>query len=799
MLTESQGRFGNYDYRELVHAKSKRDFVDILTQAKVSTSGESEPASHPSTTGGRQRHRSASQALFNARVVDHPLPGTDLPIKSRSHQDTSFSVELLPVNRTNRLVRLILDDGKMKSDILAREFLDLTEAQFQDILDKAAAILRERKIDNTPYMNGCAMLAIGIAIAFAMYFASFNLTGLIPFEGTMSLILMGIGMYFVAGFGSTGMMYANGCIDASVAVKSKGKKIRELRDQFQTFCTSVRESGLRQACCSDIACSIPKKESIIKFATYAGLTGAVVVGGGLVGVAPFLDALASGFGSNGFWGNIVEIASGNPISQQAQDVLWWIHFVGTYACELGVPLVFLASIFSGLKHDFMEFCYGAKQRNERVQDTVNNLRALLAKFDRDQNYTEFVEGLMHQKRVESSELMIMDCISKEGLNADALETRGLTQNKLEEHDLKKADLAVFCSDAKKVMEDLPDREISPDEALELVNSLRFDVTFRNKVLNGLKFKDATYNDGWVRFVGGARTVVRLGLAWLSMNSLSGTFASPMIVSHYRSEAGIASNVTLTCALFANKTIKPFNAVTFHTGVASYASQGISLSDAEVGTLDAGWMMIMMSYSSITEGTRIFPKLNAESVCGKVKEGFKETWKEIVATIAGGSGALMYIYIAHLSGGKNDDAIMLLECPYLSDVPNSPIVYEYRGSNNVSLGCLFSILNLASIKAWYYFLDKIEVIVKARRRVRARAAQQQDVERQQMAAASLPTRTPAPSQQASSPSSSESVPLLELTTTESLPRSRAAESGRQEAQSGLVMIPEAHQEAVDPVS
>ena len=241
--------------------------------------------------------------------------------------------------------------------------------------------------------------------------------------------------------------------------------------------------------------------------------------------------------------------------------------------------------------------------------------------------------------------------------------------------------------------------------------------------------DATYDDRWVRLVGGARTIVRLGLGWLSMNSLSGTFASPMIVSHYRNEAGIARNVTLTCALFANKTITPFDAVTFHAGVLSYASQGISLSDAEVSTLDAGWMAAMMIYSGVTAGTRLFPRLNAETACAGIKEGLKATWKEIVATLAGSSGALMYLYIAHQSGGKNDVAVMLSECPYLSDVPDSPIVYEYRGSNHASVACLSAILPTASISAWYNLLDKVEITMVARKRIKAEiaASRQRDAE------------------------------------------------------------------------
>lgn len=725
MLTDLSGKFGNYDYHELASARSRQYFGDVLIQVRTDKS--EKPASDPSPARGPRHQSGCRQTAFNSRQVNLPSAHTDLHLASHSREDESF-LESVPINRTNRLVRLILDDDDTKFQVVAKEFLDLTEAQFQHVLDKAAAILREKEIDSAPYMSGCNLLAIGLAVALAMYFASFNLTGLIPFDGATSLIVLGICQYLIAGFGSTGMMYANGCIDAAVALKSKGKKILELRNQFQEFCTSVREIGLRRACCPESSCSV-SRESIIRFSTYAGLTGAVVVGGGLVGIAPYLDALASGFGSNGFWGNIVEMTSGNPLSQQAQDTLWWIHFVGTYACELGVPLVFLASIFAGLKHDFMEFCHGARQRNERVQDTVHNLRALLARLIQDGNHEEFVEGLMHQKHITSPELMLMDCIDKAGLDVKTLHARGITPDKLHEHDLDEESLTALCEDARQTMAELPDREISPAEALDLVNSLRSDVSFRRKVLNGLKLGDATYDDRWVRFIGGARTIVRLGLGWLSMNSLSGTFASPMIVSHYRNEAGIAQNVTLTCALFANKTITPFDAVTFHAGVISYASQGISLSDAEVSTLDAGWRAAMMIYSGVTAGTRLFPRLNAETACAGIKEGLKATWKEIIATVAGSSGALMYLYIAHQSGGKNDVAVMLSECPYLSDVPDSPIVYEYRGSNYASVACLAAILPTASISAWYNFLDKVEITMAAKKRIKARiaAARQQDAE------------------------------------------------------------------------
>ena len=209
---------------------------------------------------------------------------------------------------------------------------------------------------------------------------------------------------------SIGMMNVSGHIHARDALASGSRKIRELRNQFQEFCASIRESGSRRVCCTDTPCSI-SKESITRFFTYAGLAGAVVVGTGLIGIAPYRDAMNCADSVTYLSSRALLKLNGDSISQQTQDVIWWTHFAGAYVCNIIVPLVFMTRVFSGLKQDVMEFFGGARYRNEHVQDTVHNLRALLARLSQDNDLEQFTENLMHQKYIGSPELMLMDYAS----------------------------------------------------------------------------------------------------------------------------------------------------------------------------------------------------------------------------------------------------------------------------------------------------------------------------------------------------------------------------------------------------
>ena len=365
----------------------------------------------------------------------------------------------------------------------------------------------------------------------------------------------------------------------------------------------------------------------------------------------------------------------------------------------------MANIFSGLKQDVVELFGGARYRNERVQDIVHNLRALFARLLQDDNFERFAEDLIHQKYIGSPECMLMDYVSKIELDANALEVGGVTRDILDQHGLERTCLAVFCSEAKQIMDALPDREIDPAEALELINDLRFDVSFRNKVLSELKFEDARYHDRWVRFTGGARTLARLGLGWLAMNTFSGTFSSSMIVRHYRHEAGIAGNAALSCELFANKTITPFNSVRFHMGTASSAVHGIALGNAAMNTLDAGWIMFMMGYSSITTGTRILPGLSATTAGGKICGFLGKASRLLPALVPSTIGTALYVHGISLSCQNSNDVVTLMECPHLLDMPDSPFIHRYRGSCYMHMVYMASVLPLPLINDWNYILKQ----------------------------------------------------------------------------------------------
>ena len=127
-----------------------------------------------------------------------------------------------------------------------------------------------------------------------------------------------------------------------------------------------------------------------------------------------------------FWSELWSVDTDDYTSQQGRNMMWWIHFSGTYAFNLIVPLVFMTRVFSGLKQDVMELLGGARYRNERVQDTVHSLRALLARLKRNADFEQFVDDLMCQKYIDSSEFMLMDYASRIKPDADTLEMSGLT-------------------------------------------------------------------------------------------------------------------------------------------------------------------------------------------------------------------------------------------------------------------------------------------------------------------------------------------------------------------------------------
>ena len=710
-----RGRFGSYDHRELALARQKQDFGNILT--RIRTTSPDEASINLLSAGQSQDHGSTSQTALESRQAGIPLVRLDSS-GAPSRQDAPSSADLSGIDKTRQLVKLILDSDYIKRNLVASEFLTLTEVEFQDVLNEAAAILRDKKISRdkaSANYSKCNYLLMGVALLAITYLSMFHVIDdrncwwdRLNWETERSVAdrlfmffqIIGITLFSIS------TMHFNGYAHARDALASRGREIRELRNQFQEFCASIRESGLRRVCCTDTLCSI-SKESITRFFTYAGLAGAFVVGTGIVGIAPYLDA------SNGA-DEAVRLWSGNhgpandSMSQQGSDVLWWAHFSSIYLCNLGVPLVFMASIFSGLKQDITEAFCGARYRNERVQDTVHNLRALLTRLFQDDDMEKFAEDLMHQKYIGSPELMLMDYASKMELNADQLEMNGVTQDVLGQHGLERTDLDVFCSEAKQVMDALPDRTIHPAEALKLINDLRFDGSFRNKVLNGLKFEDATYNDVWVRFVGGARALTRLGLGWLTMSSLTETFSSNMTVRYYRNEAGIAVNTPLTCELFANKTIPPFDTTRFYVGTASAAAQGVALSNAVMTTLDTGWIMLTVGCSLVAARARILPRLKATTACGKIRElVFMRPNAEIFVS-ALTSFAVTGAYVHSWSYCQNtSNAIILKECPHLS-IPTPPTIDELRGfrSSIPAVACMAFALPLPLIDDWTCILRKL---------------------------------------------------------------------------------------------
>ena len=714
-----RGRFGSYDHHELALARQKQDFGNILT--RIRTTSPNEASIRLLSADQSQDHGSTSQTALESRQAGIPLSRLDSS-GSLSRQDTPSSDDLSGIDKTRKLVKLILDSDDIKRNLVASEFLTLTDAQFQDILDEAAAILRDKKTlyDRVLTSYSTRNVCFVMFLLFPIYFSVGYMIDIIDADERDGLNkdpeMFAPQRFFSSFWAVTGIICSIGMIHLSSynhvhdTLVSRGQKIRELRNQFQEFCASIRESGLRRICCTDTLCSI-SKESITRFFTYAGLAGAVVVGTGIIGIAPYRDAMNCADSVTYLSSRALLKLNGDSISQQTQDVIWWTHFAGAYVCNIIVPLVFMTRVFSGLKQDVMEFFGGARYRNEHVQDTVHNLRALLARLSQDNDLEQFTENLMHQKYIGSPELMLMDYASKMELDADTLEMKGVTQDVLGQHGLERTDLAVFCSEAEQVIAALPDRTIHPAEALEWINDLRFDVSFRNRVLNGLKFEDATYSDGWVRFVGGARTLARLGLGWLAMNSLSGTFSSRRIVQHYRNEAGIAKNATLTCALFANKTIPPFDAVRFHAGTASAAAQGIALANAAINTLDTGWIMLMMGYSGITAGTRILPKLKATTAGGKICEflSVQQSPKAVFSAALATFGTIVYVHGISRFCQNNNEVIMLRECPHLSDMPESPIACEYRESCYTHMACIAATLPLPLISDWNYILTRAELL------------------------------------------------------------------------------------------
>ena len=672
----TRGRFGNYNHHGLALARQKQDFGNILTRVRAARSDET--SSHLSVADELQDHDGTSQTALKSRQVGIPLSRLDSS-ESLSRQDIPSFADLSEIDRTRELVKLILDTDYIKRNLVASEFLMLTETEFQGILDDAAAILRDQEtlynraigIYSTTFL--CAATIGLLPILFSTLYM-FDALGahcehgtrdeeteqpaLLPLIGTVAGVL-----------GSIGVMQLGGYLNSPAALRRSGEKIRELRNQFREFCASIRESGLRRVCCTDTPCSI-SKESITRFFTYAGLAGAFVVGAGVIGASPCLEALNNSDGTVRVNDRISLTLSGNCLLQPVQLGVRWASFLGTYVCNLGIPLIFMTSIFSGLKQDVMELFCGARYRNERVQNTAHNLRALLARLLQDHNTRKFVEDLMNQKYTGSPELMLMDYVSKMELDADALEMSGVTQDILDNHGLERTDLAVFCSTAKQIMDALPDRTMDIAEAMELINDLRFDVSFRNKVLSELKFEDARYSDGWVRFTGGARTLTRLGLGWLAMNTFFGTFSSRMIVRHYRHEARIAENATLSCALFANKTIIPFDTVRFHAGVASSAAHGVALSNAAMNTLDTGWIMLTMGCSGITTRKQVLPRLKAAIAGGKMLEFLDKTRRRTLIPALGlsAAGTALYAYTISLSCQTSNDVIMLRECPIFQIYP-----------------------------------------------------------------------------------------------------------------------------------
>ena len=702
-----RGRFGNYSHHELFLARQKQDFGAILTQIRAASPDEA--SSRLLSADQSQDRGGASQTAMELRRISTPLSRIDSS-GSLSRQDASSSADLSGIDKIRELARLILDTDDVKRNLVASEFLALTEAEFQGILDEAAAILRrkEASYDRTHYdcpaaalvafgvMGLIAMLGIFRSVYYAISMQHGNTEEAIIGDEKGNSNWMTILYCLALAFTSINTIQTRGCIHAYNSLVSRSKKIRELRNQFQEFCASIRGFRLRRGCRADTPCSI-SKESITRFFACAGLAGAAV---GFAATAPYLDAWNTADAATRFNLGNMSLADSD---EQMHGMVWFFNFSVSYVCGLTVPLVFMANVFSGLKRDVVELFGGARYRNERVQDTVHNLRALFARLLQDNNFERFAEDLIHQKYIGSPECMLMDYVSKIELDANALEVGGVTQDILEQHGLERTCLAVFCSEAKQIMDALPDREIDPAEALEVINDLRFDVSFRNKVLSELKFEDARYNDGWVRFTGGARTLARLGLGWLAMNTFFGTFSSSMIVRHYRHEAGIAENVALSCELFANKTITPFNSVRFHMGIASSAAQGIALGNAAMNTLDAGWIMFMMGYSSITTGTRMLPGLSATTAGGKIRGFLGKSCRLLPVLVPGAIGTALYVHAISLSCQNSNDVVTLMECPHLLDMPDSPIIRRYRGSCYTHMAYMASVLPMPLINDWDYIL------------------------------------------------------------------------------------------------
>ena len=136
-----RGRFGNYDHRELSLARQRPDFGNILT--RIRTTSPDETSNHLLSAEQSPDHGSTSHTALKSRQTGIPLSRLDSS-GSPSRQGTSPSADLSGIDKTRKLVKLILDSDDIKRNLVASEFLELTEAEFQDILDEAAAILRDK-------------------------------------------------------------------------------------------------------------------------------------------------------------------------------------------------------------------------------------------------------------------------------------------------------------------------------------------------------------------------------------------------------------------------------------------------------------------------------------------------------------------------------------------------------------------------------------------------------------------------------------------------------------------------------
>ena len=172
-------------------------------------------------------------------------------------QDTSSSADLSGVDKTRELVRLILGTDDIKRNLVASEFLALTEAEFQDILDEAAAILRSKKASHDRTLYDCsaaapeiiglvgwiAILGIFRSIYYAVSMQQGNTEEAIIGDEKGISNLMAILYCFALALTSINTIQVSGCIHACDSLVSRGKKIRELTQSISGIAVHQSEDS----------------------------------------------------------------------------------------------------------------------------------------------------------------------------------------------------------------------------------------------------------------------------------------------------------------------------------------------------------------------------------------------------------------------------------------------------------------------------------------------------------------------------------------------------------------------------